>query len=177
MTILNITTGCMCIITISVIFVFTKWMHEILEDADKPTEIKIKLIDGGKMPEIKTEGATCLDAYARLEEDIELLSGQRATVPLGFAMELPRLYELQVRPRSGLSKKGIDVMFGTGDWDFVGEYTATVVNNSLVPFTVHNGDRICQCGVREVPEIELVKVDKLKETERGSNGWGSTGLR
>ena len=62
MTILNVVTGCICIITISVIFVFTKWMNEALQECDKPTEIKIKIFDGGKMPEVKTEGAVCLDA-------------------------------------------------------------------------------------------------------------------
>lgn len=163
MAILNVVTGCICIITISVIFVFTKWLNEALQECDEPTEIKIKIFDGGKMPEVKTEGAVCLDARARLSEPVEVLSGQRVTLPLGFAMELPRLFELQVRPRSGLSKKGIDVTLGTGDWDFTGEYTATIKNDTLEPFTINDGDRICQIAIRETPEIKLVQVDELKK--------------
>ena len=177
MFVVNLVVGCLCIITIAVIGIFTKWMKDILSESDEPTEVKIKIIDGGQMPEVKTEGAVCLDARARLDKEVEVLSGQRVTIPLGFAMELPRLFEVQVRPRSGLSKKGVDVSLGTGDWDFVGEYTATIKNDTLEPLTINNGDRICQIAIRETPEIKLVQVDELKQTKRGSNGWGSTGLK
>lgn len=139
--------------------------------------VRVKVIEGGQLPERKTSGAVAFDCHARLENEIVIEHGERATIPLGFAMELPVGYELQIRPRSGLSKKGIDVALGTGDYDFTGEYTATVINNSHKAFTVNNGDRICQAAVREVPEVLISIVDKLKETERGSNGWGSTGIK
>lgn len=140
-------------------------------------KVKIKLIQGGKLPVFKTEGAACADCYARLDESITLYPKCRATIPLGFAVELPHGYELQIRPRSGLSKNGIDEVFGTGDEDYTGEYAATIINNSNNVFTIKNGDRICQCGIREVPEIAFDIVDEIKKTtERGDKGFGSTGV-
>ena len=99
-------------------------------------KIKIKLFEGGRMPEFKTAGAVCADCYARLEEDVVIPCGKRALIPLGFAAELPKNWELQVRPRSGLTSREIDIGNGTGDWDYRGEYKACVINNSDSPFTV-----------------------------------------
>lgn len=140
-------------------------------------KVKIKLIEGGVMPEFKTAGAVCADAYARLDNDITIQPGERALIPLGFACGLPEGWELQVRPRSGLTSKGIDNGWGTGDWDYTGEYKACVMNNKKEPFVIHNGDRVCQIAIREAPKIEFEQVDELSETERGSNGFGSTGDR
>ena len=176
MAIVNVVVGCLCIITITVVFVFAKWMYEILNDADKPTEVKIKLIDGGKLPEFKTKGAVCADCYARLDTNFFIKKGERKLIPLGFACGLSEGYEIQVRPRSGLSSKGIDVSLGTGDWDYTGEYMACVTNNSEKDFPIHNGDRICQFAIREVPNIKFKLVDELEETERGSRGFGHTGI-
>ena len=139
-------------------------------------KIKIKLFEGGKVPLFKTEGAVCADAYARLNQEVVIRPGERVMIPLGFACELPEGWELQIRPRSGLMAKGIDECFGTGDWDYTGEYRAIVVNNTKDFFTVNNGDRICQVAIREVPKIEFEVVDEIKETVRGSNGFGSTGV-
>lgn len=140
-------------------------------------KVKIKLIDGGKMPVFKTEGAVCADAYARLYEPMVIPKGKRSLVPLGFACELPTGYELQVRPRSGLSLLGVDVTLGTGDWDYRGEYKACVVNNIDDDFIIHNGDRICQIAIREAQVIEFEQVAELTETDRGEGGFGSTGVR
>ena len=177
MAVLNVTTGCMCIITISVIFVFTKWVNKILEGADEPTEIKIKLIDGGKMPERKTDGAVAFDCYTRLGKACAIFEPTcRGVIPLGFAMELPEGYEAVIRPRSGLSKKGIDETIGTIDFDYRGEVMACVVNNSKEDFKVYDGDRICQIVIREVPKVKLIEVSELSETERGEGGFGHTGI-
>ena len=178
MFVVNLVVGCLCIITISAIALFTKWIKEILSECDEPTEIKIKLINDGALPEIKTEGDVCFDAKARLGKTTCILEPNcRTLIPLGFAVELPDGYEAVVRPRSGNSKKGIDVCIGTIDTDYRGEVVACVVNNSDKNFAVHNGDRICQIAIREVPNINFVTVDELSETERGSKGFGSSGLK
>ena len=142
-------------------------------------EVKIKLIDGGLLPEAKTEGAVCADCYARtpFEEEIVIPVGERRLIPLGFAMEIPDGYEAVIRPRSGLSSKGIDETVGTIDTDYRGEVKGCLVNNSKEDFVVHNGDRICQIAIRQVPKIMFTITDNLSETERGEGGFGSTKLR
>lgn len=141
-------------------------------------EVKIKLVDGGLLPEVKTEGAVAADCYARtpFEEDIVIPVGERKLIPLGFAMEIPDGYEAVIRPRSGLSSKGIDETIGTIDTDFRGEVKSCLINNSKETFVVHNGDRICQIVIREVPKVMFVITDELSETERGSGGFGHTGI-
>ena len=141
------------------------------------TEVAIKLIDGGLLPEAKTEGAVALDCYARLDEDVVIPVGERRAIPLGFAMEIPDGYEAVIRPRSGLSLKGIDETIGTIDTDYRAEVKSCLINNSKEDFVVHNGDRICQMTIREVPKVVFVLTDELSETERGEGGFGSTGLR
>ena len=176
MFVLDIVVGCLCIIAIAVIGIFTKWMKEILAEGDEPTEIKIKLINDGKLPEFKSDGAVCADAYARTVNHF-IKQGERELVPLGFALELPDCYEAIVRPRSGNSKNGIDICIGTIDTDYRGEVMACVENNSDKDFPIHNGDRICQIAIREVPKINFNVVNELSETERGSKGFGSSGLK
>lgn len=144
-------------------------------------EVKIKLFDGGKMPVFKTEGAVAADCYAHIsnatDNSITIAPRKRALIPLGFAIGLPKGWEVQIRPRSGLTSKSIDNGFGTGDWDYTGEYKACVINSSEEPFVVHDGDRICQMAIREAPAIRFKVVDELEETERGAGGFGHTGLR
>lgn len=138
-------------------------------------KIKIKLIDGGRLPEFKTDGAVCADCYSRCENPIEIKPNSRCLIPLGFAVELPKGYEMVLRPRSGMSKNGIDVAIGTIDSDYRGEVMACLINNFSKAISVENGLRICQCAIRQVPEIEFEVVSELSETNRGENGFGSTG--
>lgn len=138
--------------------------------------VNIRLIKGGQLPVFKTKGAVACDCYARLLEDLVIPIGERRLVPLGFAVELPEGWEIQIRPRSGLTSKGIDVALGTGDWDYVGEYKANVINNSTEDFVIHNGDRICQVALREAPVVVFTNVKELKQTERGDKGFGHTGI-
>jgi dUTP pyrophosphatase len=138
-------------------------------------KIKIKLIDGGKAPEFKTDGAVCADCYARCETPIEIKPNERKLIPLGFAVELPKGYEMVIRPRSGMTKNGIDVGIGTIDYDYRGEVMACLINNFSKAISVENETRICQLAIRQVPEIEFEVVDKLSETKRGAGGFGSTG--
>lgn len=138
-------------------------------------KIKIKLIEGGRVPEFKTDGAVCADCYSRCNNPIEIKPNSRALIPLGFGVELPKGYEMVLRPRSGMSKNGIDSVIGTIDFDYRGEVMACVINNIDEAISVENDTRICQCAIRQVPEIEFEVVSELSETVRGNNGFGSTG--
>ena len=138
-------------------------------------KIKIKLFEGGRLPEFKTDGAVCADCYSRCKNPIEIKPNSRALIPLGFAVELPKGYEMVLRPRSGMSKYGIDSVIGTIDFDYRGEVMACVINNLDKAISVENDTRICQCAIRQVPEIEFEVVSELSETKRGAGGFGSTG--
>lgn len=146
------------------------------EQGDKSKmAIKVKLVEGGVMPEYKTKGAACADCYARL--DVNIPSGKRALVPLGFCIELPEGYEAEIRPRSGNSKHGVDVCQGTVDEDYRGEVMACVVNNLGEGLAVEKGSRVCQMKIQKAEQFKFVQVEELSETERGVNGWGSTGAK
>lgn len=138
-------------------------------------KIQIKLIEGGRLPEYKTDGAVCADCYSRCKNPIEIKPNSRALIPLGFAVELPKGYEMVLRPRSGMTKNGIDLAIGTIDFDYRGEVMACVINNMGEAIAVENDTRICQCAIRQVPEIEFEVVNELSKTVRGDNGFGSTG--
>lgn len=141
--------------------------------------VKIKIIEGGKMPMFQREGDACADCYARIADNIDHISipaHSRCLVNLGFALELPEGYEAIIRPRSGLSLQKIDVCIGTVDSNYRGEVKACIVNNSEGSFDVKNGDRICQLAIRKTEYIVFEQVENLSETNRGSNGFGSSGI-
>lgn len=142
-------------------------------------DIRIKLISGGKMPEYKTAGSACADCCARLPtENITLLAKKQTTIPLGFAIEIPEGFEAVIRPRSGLASKDmVYTIEGTIDSDYRGEVKAIVFNNSDEDFVIHNLDRICQMKIQEARQVRFMPVDELSETERGSGGFGHTGLK
>lgn len=131
------------------------------------------------MPAYATAGSAGLDLRANLSEDIVIKPLGRAIVPTGIHMALPVGYEAQIRPRSGLAaKSGVTVLNspGTIDSDYRGEVCAILVNLSDVPFTIHNGDRICQMVIAKYEAAEITEVSTLEETERGSGGFGHTGV-
>jgi dUTP pyrophosphatase len=139
-------------------------------------KVKIKLIDGGKMPEYKTKGAACCDAYARLITPyITIPKGARCLINLGVCFGLPDGYEAVIRPRSGNSGKGLDIIPGTIDADYTGEIKACVVNNTGGDIDVKNLERICQIKIQEAQQFEFVEVDEIEATERGDGGFGHTG--
>ena len=116
------------------------------------------------------------DLYSRIDAVLEPLSGM--AIPVGFAMELPRGYEAQIRPRSGLAAKHhitVTNSPGTVDANFRGEVKVILYNLGKEPFIIQRGDRIAQMVICELPEIELVKATELSETDRNTNGFGSTG--
>ena len=142
------------------------------------TEIEIKLQKGGQLPEYKTSGASCLDCFARVAnlDGVNIPDGSRCLINLGFSIALPEGYEAVIRPRSGLTKRGVDVSLGTIDSDYRGEVMACLINNSGGAYTVHSGDRICQMKIQESKRFSWKPVSELPATERGSGGFGSTGI-
>lgn len=138
-------------------------------------EVKIKKIEDGVLPAYKREGDVCMDCHSRA--DVIVPSFGRKLVPLGFALELPFGYEAVIRPRSGLSKEGIDNAIGTVDTNYRGEVMACVINNTCEDYVIHKGDRICQLAIRKAPIISWKIVEELSDTERGSNGFGSSGIK
>lgn len=138
-------------------------------------QIKIKVVENGKLPEYKTKGAACADCYARLAgERITLRQGEQCLINLGFALELPAGYEAVIRPRSGLSKDLLAVT-GTIDSDYRGEVKVRLHNYSKGDVDVCNNDRVCQIKIQKAEQFEFVQVEHLSETERGEGGFGSTG--
>jgi len=111
-------------------------------------------------------------------EEIELMPGRRALVRTGLAMELPKNYEAQIRPRSGLSiKKGLTVLNspGTVDSGFRGEVCVILANLGEETYLVNKGERIAQMVINKFESVEIEEVEHLSDTERGSGGFGSTG--
>ena len=140
-------------------------------------QIKIKRIENGKLPEYKTTGSAGADCYARIDKEIILNENDTVTIPLGFAVEIPEGYEMQIRPRSGLARKNKMVaILGTIDSDYRGEVHAILINHSKSIFTIKPNDRIVQAVVCPVIRAEWYLTDKLSETERGEGGFGSTGI-
>ena len=142
-------------------------------------DVKIKRIGNGKLPEYKTEGSAGADCYARIDYPIALAPGKVTTIPLGFAVELPEGYEMQIRGRSGLARKNNVEVFnspGTIDSDYRGEVSAILFNNSDEKFIINPGDRIAQAIIAPVIKANWNEVEELSETERGSGGFGSTGV-
>lgn len=142
--------------------------------------IQIPVINtsGNDMPSYATSGSAGMDLRAALSEPLTLQSLQRALVPTGLFMEIPKHYEGQVRPRSGLAvKEGITCLNspGTIDSDYRGEIKVLLVNLSNEARTVHNNDRIAQLVIARVAHADLILVQQLNETERGPRGFGHTG--
>lgn len=135
--------------------------------------IKIKLLNNGKLPIKKTEGAACYDCYSN--EEIEIKGGQTKIIKLGFALELPSGYYAEIRGRSGLSASGILCHIGTIDEDYRGEVGAIITNLNPAAKLFNKGERICQMMIKPILETDFVETDELSETKRGLGGFGSTG--
>jgi dUTP pyrophosphatase len=137
--------------------------------------------DGLPLPAYQTPDAAGMDLIAALAEgdELSLLPGTTAKVPTGLILELPRGTEGQVRPRSGLAAKhGVTVLNapGTIDADYRGEVAVLLINHGDVPFTIRRGDRIAQLVVAPVLQIAISAKTRLSSTQRGSGGFGSTGI-
>ena len=136
--------------------------------------------EGLSLPMAQSAGAAGADLAAALDASapVVLAPGQRALIPCGFCMALPIGYEAQVRPRSGLAARhGVTVLNspGTIDADYRGEVKVIVINLGQEPFTIARGERIAQMVVAPVNVPQFVVESSLDDTERGANGFGSTG--
>ena len=132
-----------------------------------------------QIPAYETEGSAGMDLRAELTESITLKSLERAIVKTGLFIALPVGFEAQVRPRSGLAaKKGITVLNspGTVDADYRGEIGVILVNLSNEDFVINDGERIAQLVIAKHERVNWKEVEVLNETERGSGGFGSTGV-
>ena len=144
--------------------------------------MKIKIINTSEhpLPSYETMFSAGMDLRAALVESSTLKPLQRAIVKTGLFLELPIGYEAQVRPRSGLAaKKGITVLNapGTIDADYRGEIGVILVNLSNEDFTIENGERIAQLVIAKHERANWEEVEVLEETDGGSGGFGSTGLK
>ena len=130
------------------------------------------------LPAYSTEFSAGMDLRANLSEPYVLGPGKRALIPTGLFIELPKGFEAQIRPRSGLAlKKGISVLNtpGTIDSDYRGEVGIILINLSDEDFVINDGERICQMVIARHETIEWKETDDLDKTERGSGGFGHTG--
>lgn len=126
-------------------------------------------------PRYATDQASGLDLSAA--EDITIPPGATRRVATGICLEIPSGLEGQVRPRSGMSVRGLEVILGTIDSDYRGQVCVTVRNNCPSPWRIREGDRIAQLVIAPVVRVRPVVVPELSETERGERGFGSTGVR
>ena len=141
-------------------------------------ELKIKLLDSGlAMPRYQHEGDAGLDLSSRI--DFTLEPGERATIPTGIAVAIPRGYAGFVLIRSGLAARhGISCVNSPGliDAGYRGEIAIVMINtDKREPLQIKRGDRIAQLVIQKIEEASLVQVDELDETARGAGGFGSTG--
>jgi len=141
----------------------------------------VKIINASKhqLPTYETSASAGMDLRANLDERIILKPLERAIIKTGLFIALPNGYEAQVRPRSGLAaKKGITVLNapGTIDADYRGEIGVILVNLSNEDFTVNDGERIAQLVIARYTQAVWEEVEVLEGTDRGSGGFGSTGV-
>jgi len=144
------------------------------------TEILIKRLSKDvALPKYETEGSSGLDLAANVDKQIKILPGKSEIISTGLAVAIPKNFEIQIRPRSGLAAKSqISVLNtpGTIDADYRGELKVILINLSNKVFVVEKGLRIAQMVLCPVVKATLKEVTELENTERGSGGFGSTGI-
>ena len=145
------------------------------------TEILIKrLSENVSLPKYETDGSSGLDLAANIDKTIEINPGKSEIIPTGLALAIPKNYEIQIRPRSGLAaKKQITVLNtpGTIDADYRGEIKVILINLGDKIFTVEKGLRVAQMVLCPIIKAKLKEVESLEDTKRGSGGFGSTGVK
>ena len=145
------------------------------------TEILIKRLSKNiPLPKYETTGSSGMDLSANIEDDIEIAPGKSSIIPTGLAISIPKNFEIQIRPRSGLAAKNqITVLNtpGTIDADYRGELKVILINLGKNGFKVEKGLRIAQMILCPVVKATFKEVEELEETIRGSGGFGSTGAK
>ncbi len=131
------------------------------------------------MPQYQTTHAAASDLCACIDEPVMLKHGEFKVIPTGIAIALPEGYEAQIRGRSGnAAKYGISVVHGVGtiDADYRGELGVILINHGKEDFVINNGDRIAQMIIAKCEYVTFDEVPALNETDRGTGGYGSTGV-
>ena len=145
------------------------------------TEVLIKRLSSEvPLPKYETDGSSGLDLAAYIDENIDIKPGQSKVIPTGLKVAIPKNFEIQIRPRSGLAAKNqISVLNtpGTIDADYRGELKVILINLSDKIFVVERGLRIAQMVLCPIIKAKLKEVDSLEDTKRGSGGFGSTGIK
>jgi len=144
--------------------------------------MKIEVVNRGHqpLPTYATAQSAGMDLRANLDEQVVLQPMERRLIPTGLYIALPEGYEAQVRPRSGLAlKHGLTVLNapGTIDADYRGEVGVVLINLSQEPFTINDGERIAQMVIARYEQAVFAEVEVLNETERGTGGYGHTGVK
>jgi dUTP pyrophosphatase len=145
-------------------------MHDVV--------IKIINTSGNNLPEYATDGSAGMDIRASLQTSVTLQPLERAMIPTGLYLEIPRGYEAQMRPRSGMAiNQGITCLNspGTIDSDYRGELKVILINLSSLEQIINNGDRIAQIVISKVERALLQPVQQLEESLRRDGGFGHTG--
>ena len=145
------------------------------------TEILIKKLSKEvNLPKYETNGSSGLDLAAFIDKNIEIRPGKSEIIPTGLAVAIPKNFEIQIRPRSGLAAKNqISVLNtpGTIDSDYRGEIKVILINLSDKVFVIEKGLRIAQMVLCPIIKAKLKEVTELEFTNRGSSGFGSTGIK
>ena len=131
-----------------------------------------------KLPTYKTSGSSGMDLSAYLKKNITIAPGKTVMIPTGISVSIPKNYEIQIRPRSGLAiKNGITVLNtpGTVDSDYRGEIKIILINLGKKTFKIKSGDRVAQMVLCPVVRGKFQEVENLPKTVRGKGGFGSTG--
>ena len=132
------------------------------------------------LPKYETSGSSGMDLAANVDSDINIDPGKTSIIPTGLALSIPKGFEVQIRPRSGLAaKQKISVLNtpGTIDADYRGEIKVILINLGQETFKIEKGFRIAQMVVCPIVQAQLKEVDDLNQTERGKGGFGSTGTK
>ena len=142
-------------------------------------KILVKKFDKNiKLPAYKTTASSGMDLVAYIKSKVTINPGKTAMIPTGIAIAIPKNYEVQIRPRSGLAaKNSISVLNtpGTIDSDYRGEIKIILINLGKKSFVIKSGDRVAQMILCPVMKAELKEVNILPKTVRGKEGFGSTG--
>ena len=144
-------------------------------------EVLIKRLSKNiELPKYETSGSSGMDLSANIEKEIRIEPGKISIIPTGISVSIPRNFEIQIRPRSGLAAKNqISVLNtpGTIAADYRGELKVILINLSNRNFIVEKGSRVAQMVLCPIVKAKFKEVDNLDDTDRGSGGFGSTGVK
>ena len=145
------------------------------------TEILIKRLSKDiNLPKYETDGSSGMDLSANIDSNIKIEPGEPSIIPTGISVSIPKNFEIQIRPRSGLAAKNqISVLNtpGTIDADYRGEIKVILINLGKKTFLIEKGARIAQMVLSPIEKAKIREVENLEKTKRGSGGFGSTGTK